>query len=367
MPVSPIDTLLTELVRRKASDLHLKSGQPPVMRVRGELERVPALTLTPAGHDQALRSLLNEERSARLDREKEVDLSYNVEGVSRFRVNMFWQRGKIGAVFRAIPHEIRTLDDLGLPEVCKRIAMMPRGLILVTGPTGSGKSTSLAAMIHHINTHRRAHVMTIEDPIEYVHVDRSSIINQRELATDTHSFAEALKHVMRQNPDVILVGEMRDLETIKLAITAAETGHLVLSTLHTVDAAQTIDRIVDVFDSDQQAQVRTQLAVTLQAIISQTLIPTKDGLGRVAAHEVLVATPSIRSLIRDGRTHQIPTDLQMGQEFGMQTLDGTLLQMVREGRIDFDHAYSKCSNAIEFMRRAQAAGISEVPDSHAVR
>lgn len=356
-----IDRLLTELVGRKASDLHLKSGQPPIMRVRGELARVHELTLTPEEHDAALRSILNEERQERLTKDKEVDLSYEVPEVSRFRVNMFWQRGKMGAVFRAIPHEIRTIDELGLPQVCKRLAMMPRGLILVTGPTGSGKSTSLAAMIHHVNENRRAHVMTIEDPIEYVHRDRRSIVNQRELATDTHSFAEALKHVMRQNPDVILVGEMRDLETIQLAITAAETGHLVMSTLHTVDAAQTIDRIVDVFESDQQAQVRTQLSATLQAIVSQTLIPTKDGVGRIAAHEVLVATPSIRTLIRDGRTHQIPTDLQMGQEFGMQTLDGTLLNLVKDEKIDFEHAYAKCSNATEFMRRAQAAGLGPAP------
>ena len=240
-----------------------------------------------------LLGILNEERRERLFNFKEVDLSYDVPGLSRFRVNMFWQRGQIGAVFRVIPFSIRTIDGLGLPQVCKRIAMLPRGLVLVTGPTGSGKSTSLAAMIDHINTNKKSHIMTIEDPIEYVHPDKTSIINQRELATDTHTFSDALKHVMRQNPDVILVGEMRDLGTIQLAITAAETGHLVFSTLHTVDAAQTIDRIVDVFSPEQQAQIRTQLSVTLQAVISQTLLPTKDNESRIAAFEVMVATPAI--------------------------------------------------------------------------
>jgi twitching motility protein PilT len=227
----------------------------------------------------------------------------------------------------------------------------------VTGPTGSGKSTSLAAIINHINHERRCHIMTIEDPIEYVHKDTISIINQRELATDTHSFSHALKHVLRQNPDVILVGEMRDLETIQLAITAAETGHLVFSTLHTVDAAQTIDRIVDVFDPEQQAQVRTQLSVTLQAVISQTLIPRKGKPGRVAAFEVMLATPAIRNLIRDGKTHQIPTDIQTGQQFGMQSLDGHLLKLVEQGEIEYEDALAKSSNVNEFQHRAASHGL----------
>ena len=285
-----IDALLGSLVRSDASDLHLNAGQPPIMRIRGDLQRFPEFMMTEDEHTATLFGLLNEERHERLETFKEVDLSYQVDGLARFRVNMFWQRGHVGAVFRVIPHKIRTVDELGLPEVCKKIALLPRGLILVTGPTGSGKSTSLAAMINHINMTRRSHIMTIEDPIEYVHPDKMSIVNQRELATDTRSFSEALKHVMRQNPDVILVGEMRDLETIQLAITAAETGHLVMSTLHTVDAAQTIDRVVDVFPPEQQAQIRTQLSVTLQAVISQTLLPVKSGKGRVAAFEVMTAT-----------------------------------------------------------------------------
>ncbi|HZH99390.1 MAG TPA: type IV pilus twitching motility protein PilT [Fimbriimonadaceae bacterium] len=360
MPVL-IDELLRDLVQKQASDLHIKSGQPPVMRVHGELVRADYPPLSDEETRNMLTSILNEERLNRLHTFKEVDLSYFVEGAARFRVNMFWQRGKMGAVFRVIPFKIRTIDDLNLPPVCKKIALFPRGLILVTGPTGSGKSTSLAAMIHHINTEKRSHIMTVEDPIEYVHTDRTSIINQRELATDTHSFTDALKHVMRQNPDVILVGEMRDLETIQLAITAAETGHLVLSTLHTVDAAQTIDRIVDVFSPEQQAQIRTQLSVTLQAVISQTLLPTVDGSGRIAAFEVMVATPAIRTLIREGKTHQLYLDIQTGAEHGMQTLDGHLLQLVKNKVIDYEHALAKCSNASDFQRRAMNQGLVEVP------
>ncbi len=353
-----IDELLREMVAQDASDLHLKAGRPPKVRVRGELVDLGPEAVAIADHNRRLLDILNDERCERLYANKEVDLSYSVEGLARFRVNMFWQRGNIGAVFRLIPFKIRTIDELGLPAVTKSIALLPRGLVLVTGPTGSGKSTSLAAMIDHINESRRCHIMTVEDPIEYVHKDKTSIINQRELATDTHSFTHALKHVLRQNPDVILVGEMRDLETIQLAITAAETGHLVLSTLHTVDAAQTIDRIVDVFEPEQQAQIRTQLSVTIQAVVSQTLLPLKEpAKGRVAAFEVMVANPAIRTLIREGKTHQLPMDIQTGQEFGMQTLDGHLLKLMAQGLIDYEHALAKCSNAMEFMRRAQNAGL----------
>jgi twitching motility protein PilT len=354
-----IDALLRDLVAREASDLHLKAGKPPVMRIHGKLHRVHEYTMTVEEHNALLMSILNEERRERLNTFKEVDLSYNVPGAARFRVNMFWQRQQMGAVFRVIPFKIRTIDDLYMPQVTKKLALLPRGLILVTGPTGSGKSTSLAAMINHINLNKRSHIMTVEDPIEYVHEDKTSIINQRELGTDTHTFTDALKHVMRQNPDVILVGEMRDLETIQLAITAAETGHLVLSTLHTVDAAQTIDRIIDVFSPEQQAQIRTQLSVTLQAVVSQTLLPTLDGSSRVAAFEVLVATPSIRTLVRDGKTHQLYLDIQTGGELGMQTLDGSLLALLRERKIDYEHALAKCSQPQDFARRAANQGIAE--------
>lgn len=353
-----LDGLLRQVVAVDASDLHIKADNPPLMRVRGDLKRLDEAKLSVEETQEMLGSILTPERKEILAKNRELDLSYAVPGLARFRVNMFWQRQKMGAVFRLIPFKIRTIDDLRLPPVTKTLSLLPRGLILVTGPTGSGKSTSLAAMINHINESTRRHIMTIEDPIEYVHPDKMSIINQRELGTDTHSFTDALRHVMRQNPDVILVGEMRDLETIQLAITAAETGHLVFSTLHTNDAAQTIDRIVDVFDPDQQAQIRTQLSVTLQAVVSQTLLPTTDGKGRVAAHEVMVVTPSIRTMVRDGKTHQLDHDIQMGGEFGMQTLDGCLLGLLKEGLIDFEHALSKSSNTAEFHRRAMKEGVA---------
>ena len=358
-----IDDLLREVIGADASDLHMKANNPPMMRVRGELKRTDHPALSEEATYALLTSILTPERKERLQSFKELDLSYFVEGLARFRVNMFWQRGKIGAVFRVIPYKIRTVDELGLPPVTKKLALLPRGLILVTGPTGSGKSTSLAAMINHINENSLSHIMTIEDPIEYVHKDKRSMINQRELGTDTHSFADALKHVMRQNPDAILVGEMRDLETIQLAITAAETGHLVFSTLHTVDAAQTIDRVVDVFPPEQQAQVRTQLSVTLQAVVSQSLLPLKNGQGRIAAFEVMVATPAIRSIIRDGKTHQIFKDIQTGGELGMQTLDGHLFWLLKNGHIDYEHALSRCSNIAEFETRAMREGLAE--GSHA--
>jgi twitching motility protein PilT len=355
-----IDSYLHELVARDASDLHLKAGSPPVMRIRGELVRADHPPFTAEELQSILYALLNGERRNRLDTIKEVDISYFVDRLARFRVNMFWQRGNLGAVFRVIPYRIRTIDELNMPPVCKHLSLLPRGLILVTGPTGSGKSTSLAAMIDHINSTSRRHVMTIEDPIEYVHEDKTAIINQRELGTDTHAFADALKHVMRQNPDVILVGEMRDLETIQLAITAAETGHLVFSTLHTVDAAQTIDRIVDVFAPEQQAQIRTQLSVTLQGVVSQTLLPVKNGEGRVAAFEVMVATAAVRTMIRDGKTHQVYHDIQTGADLGMRTLDSSLLALLQSGQIDWEHALAKCSNSQDFRRRAENLGLVEV-------
>lgn len=354
-----IDDLLREVIKHDASDLHIKANNPPMMRIQGDLHRTNHEALSAEATYNLLISILTPERKEKLDDFKELDLSYYVEGLARFRVNMFWQRGKIGAVFRVIPYKIRTIEELGLPPVTKKLSLLPRGLILVTGPTGSGKSTSLAAMINHINENSLAHIMTIEDPIEYVHQDKKAMINQRELGTDTHSFADALKHVMRQNPDVILVGEMRDLETIQLAITAAETGHLVFSTLHTVDAAQTIDRVVDVFPPEQQEQVRTQLSVTLQAVVSQSLLPLRSNKGRVAAFEVMVATPAIRTMIRDGKTHQIFKDIQTGGELGMQTLDGHLFWLLKNGHIDYEHALSKCSNVSEFEARAIRDGLAE--------
>lgn len=356
-----IDDLLRDLVNKEASDLHLTAGQPPVMRIHGELTRMPMDPLSEPELEKLLFAIVNEDRKKRLYEQRELDLSYFVEGAARFRVNMFWQRHRLGAVFRVIPYKIKSIDELRLPQITKELSLLPRGLILVTGPTGSGKSTSLAAMINHINMNSRAHIMTIEDPIEYVHQDKQCIVNQRELGTDTFAFHEALRHVMRQNPDVILVGEMRDLETIQLAITAAETGHLVLSTLHTVDSAQTIDRIVDVFDPDQQAQIRTQLSVTLRGIVSQTLLPTKDGKGRVGAFEAMVVTPSIRTLIRDGKTHQLYSEIQTGADQGMQTLDSDLLRLVENGTVEYEQAIAKSSIPLEFTRMAQKRGIVEAP------
>jgi twitching motility protein PilT len=352
-----LDDVLTDVVQREGSDLHVKTGKPFVMRIHGNLIITDYPAMDQKETQDFLYSILNEERRKHLEEFKELDLSYEVRGVARFRVNMFWQRGKPGGAFRVIPRQVRTIDELLMPQITKKLALLPRGLLLVTGPTGCGKSTTLAAMIDHINTETRSHVITIEDPIEYWHDDKRSIINQREAHVDTHSFAHALRHVMRQNPDVILVGEMRDLETITLAITAAETGHLVFSTLHTVDAAQTIDRLVDVFDPDQQEQIRTQLSTTLQSVISQALLPRCDIEGRVAAFEVMVVTQAIRALIREGKTPQLYQDIQTGGEFGMQTLDGALLGLVQKGMITYEMALSKSSFPHEFSKRAGTLGL----------
>ena len=348
--------LLKLLVEREGSDLHLRVGEPPILRIHGELTRTEFPPLTPEDTRELVISIMNEERLATFAEHLELDMSYATDQ-ARFRVNVFQQQGHIGAVMRVIPISIKTIDEVGAPQIAKEIALRPRGLLLVTGPTGSGKSTTLAAIINHINTHRCAHVMTIEDPIEFMHEDKLSAINQRELGQDTHSFAAALKHVMRQNPDVILVGEMRDLETIQLAITAAETGHLVFSTVHTTDASQTIDRIVDVFPPDQQQQIRTQLAVTLLGVISQTLLPRCDAKGRIAAFEVMVATPAIRSLIRDGKTHQLNSDIQTGSQHGMESLDHNLMALVQAKKVRYEDALAKSSHPGEFQHRAQVLNL----------
>jgi len=353
-----IDELLRELVSLEGSDLHLRVGEPPVYRIHGKLTRMKFPVVTAV--EDYLFPILNEERRQRFAEFMELDLSYEIEGCSRFRVNCFRQRGHMGAVLRAIPVRIKTIDELMLPEITKDICLRPRGLVLVTGPTGSGKSTTLAAMVDHINRNRHCHIMTIEDPIEFVHEDKLSEINQRELEIDTHSFAAALKHVMRQNPDVILVGEMRDLETISLAITAAETGHLVFATLHTTDAPQTIDRVIDVFPPEQQNQIRMQLSVTMQAIICQTLLKRVDTEGRVAAFEVMVATGAIRTLIREGKTHQIYSDIQSGREHGMIALDQFLIGLLKKRYIVYEDALAKSSNPKEFEQLA-ARHLQEQP------
>ncbi len=334
-----------------ASDLHLTAGAPPTVRVAGNLRPLAgAPRMDPASLQRVLYAMLTQEQREAFEQALELDFSYALPRRARFRVNLYRQRDALGAAFRMIPYEIKDLDSLGIPPAVANFASLPRGFVLVTGPTGSGKSTTLAALIDIVNTNRHDHIMTVEDPIEFLHRHRNCLVNQREVGHDTHSFAEALKHVLRQDPDVILVGEMRDLETIQVALTAAETGHLVFATLHTQDAAQTIDRIIDVFPPHQQQQIRQQLAGTLQGVVCQTLCKTVDGRGRVAAAEVLVATPAIRNLIREGKTHQIYSAMQAGAKFGMQTMDQNLAELVRRNKITYELGVDKCHHVEDFNR-----------------
>ena len=348
--------LLMEVVARRASDLHLSAGAPPTLRIRGRLTRVEGYPVL-SGEDtrEIVYSILSGDQRQRLETNWQLDFAYSIPGHARFRVNAYYQRGAIGAAFRLIPFELTSIDQLGLPPAVHDFTRKPRGFVLVTGPTGSGKSTSLAAMIDEINATREEHIMTIEDPIEFLHGHKKCLVNQRELGSDAQSFAEALKAALRQDPDVILVGEMRDLETISTALTAAETGHLVFATLHTQDAAQTVDRVIDVFPSEQQSQVRMQLSVALQGIMTQQLLPTADGSGRVAACEVLVPNPAVRNLIREGKTHQIYSVLQTGAAQGMQTMDAALVTLVRTGKISRALAETR-SSAPEELRRLLGAG-----------
>ncbi|MDQ7858761.1 MAG: type IV pilus twitching motility protein PilT [Armatimonadota bacterium] len=342
-----MEHLLRMVVERRASDLHIKAGTRAMLRVDGRLVAATEDRLPDERVRALLAEILSPEHLERFHRDLELDLAYSLPGVSRFRVNVYQQRGGVGAAIRTIPATVPTVETLGLPPVVKRLASLPRGLVLVTGPTGSGKSTTLAAIVDHINHTRSCHVVTIEDPIEYLHQDDLSIITQREVGADTHSFADALRHVLRQDPDVILVGEMRDHETIATAITAAETGHLVLATLHTVSAAQTVDRIIDVFPPHQQPQVRMQLSVALEGVLSQTLLPRQEGKGRIAAVEIMVGTPAVRNLIREGKTHQLPSIIQSSAKEGMQSLNQALRQLVRERRVSFEDALAHTSNPAE--------------------
>jgi twitching motility protein PilT len=349
MSHTTIDELLHTTVSRDGSDLHVKAESHPLIRIYGEL--LPLEEVAPLSPDDVRElaySIMSDAQRKRFEDEWELDMAYYIEGLARFRVNVFIQRGNVGIVFRVIPLKISTMEELMLPPVCRYFAERPRGLVLVTGPAGSGKSTTQAAMIDYINKNESCHIMTVEDPVEFLHEDKVALINQRELDTDTLSFSNALKFVLRQDPDVILVGEMRDLETIHLAITAAETGHLVFGTLHTPDAVQTIDRVIDVFPMFQQQQVRMQLAVNLVGVISQTLIKRKDGKGRVAAFETLVAIPSIRNLIREAKTFQIGSMIQTGARQGMMTLDQYLAQLVKKNLVDRSEAEMKCQNIREF-------------------
>jgi twitching motility protein PilT len=306
--------------------------------------------LTPQVTREVIYSILTNDQRQRLENDWQLDLAYSIPGKARFRVNAYFQRASLSAAFRLIPQDMPKLRSLGLPQTLEDFTKKPRGFVLVTGPTGSGKSTTLAAMLDLINDTRHEHILTIEDPIEFLHMHKSCIVNQRELGADAQSFGQALKAGLRQDPDVILVGEMRDLETISTALTAAETGHLVFATLHTQDTAQTVDRIVDVFPPDQQQQVRVQLSVSLQGIVTQQLLPTADGLGRTVAVEVLVPTPAVRNLIREGKTHQIYSTLQTGNQFGMQTMDSSLAQLVREQKITRELAEARSSTPEELRR-----------------
>jgi twitching motility protein PilT len=347
----PIPELLEMVVDRGASDLHLTTGTPPVVRLNGVLHRLENYEpLEPDQLQRMIYSILTQRQRERLEQDLELDVSYALPGKGRFRVNVYFQRDALGAAFRMIPFEIKSVEQLGLPRQVEDFARLPRGLVLVTGPTGSGKSTTLAALVDIVNSERDQHIMTVEDPIEFLHKHKRCIVNQREVGHDTHSFADALKHVLRQDPDVILVGEMRDLETIQTALTAAETGHLVFATLHTQDAPQTVDRVIDVFPPFQQQQVRVQLAVTLQGVVTQQLLPTADGMGRVAAAEIMIATPAIQNLIREAKIHQIYSSMQAGGKHGMHTMDQHLTELVRAGRITYETAADRCHSIEELNR-----------------
>jgi twitching motility protein PilT len=351
--------VLMEMIGRRASDLHVAAGARPTVRVRGHLVALEDFPrLTPEDTREIVYSILSGEQRRRLENDLQLDFAYVIPGQARFRVNAYFQRSALGAAFRLIPTDLSSIDALGLPPVVHELTRKPRGIVLVTGPTGSGKSTSLAAMIDEINGSRDEHIMTIEDPIEFLHGHKRCIVNQRELGTDATSFAAALKSALRQDPDVILVGEMRDLDTIATALTAAETGHLVFATLHTQDAPQTIDRIIDVFPAEQQNQVRVQLSVALQGVVTQQLLPTADGVGRTVACEVLVPTPAIRNLIREGKIHQITSFMQTGSAHGMQTMDAALATLVRAGKISQKLAESRSSTPEELKRLLGASALA---------
>ena len=340
-----LNYILEKAVENDSSDLHLCTGLPPVIRVHGDLIYLDEPILSVQDCDSVARQCLTGENYAILEKKGEIDLSYGVSGVGRFRVNVFKQRSTLALAFRSIPTVIPDIKDLGLPRIAYELSDKQRGLILITGPTGSGKSTSLAAMINYLNYRRKCHIVTIEDPIEFLHKHGKSVINQREIGTDTESFSNALRAVLREDPDVILVGEMRDKETIETALTAAETGHLVFSTLHTLGAAKTIDRVIDVFPPHQQQQVRSQLSTVLQGIISQQLIRTADGKGRVVATEVMTWTPAIANLIRESRTAQINSSIHTGVQFGMHSMDSCIANLYKNRQIDFESA---CQYAIDY-------------------
>ncbi len=343
-----ISELLAFVVKNKASDLHLSSGLPPMIRVHGDIRRINLPAMEHKDVHGMIYDIMNDGQRKHYEENLEIDFSFAIPGLARFRVNAFVQNRGAAAVMRTIPSKILSLEDLKCPAIFKDISDQPRGIVLVTGPTGSGKSTTLAAMVNHKNETEYGHILTIEDPIEFVHESKKSLINQREVGPHTLSFANALRSALREDPDVILVGEMRDLETIRLALTGAETGHLVFGTLHTSSAAKTIDRIVDVFPAAEKEMVRAMLSESIRAIISQTLLKTKDGSGRVAAHEIMIGTPAIRNLIREAKVAQMYSAIQTGGQFGMQTLDQNLTELVKRNVISMDEARSKAANKENF-------------------
>jgi twitching motility protein PilT len=359
MPDTPlsIDTLLEQIAARDASDLHLTVDSAPVFRVRGELQRLAGIEpLTADDTLELIYRILSTEQQKQLEISRQLDFSHSVPGLARFRVNVYFQRETLGAAFRLIPDRIKSTDELGLPTVLRELAVRPRGLVLVTGPTGSGKSTTLATMIDEVNRTRSQHILTIEDPIEFLHTHNRCIVNQREIGQDATGFAEALRAALRQDPDVILVGEMRDLETIATALTAAETGHLVFGTLHTQSAPSTIDRIIDVFPAEQQEQIRIQIASSLQGVITQALLPTADGMGRVPALEVLLPDDAVRNLVRQGKVEQIYSVMQTNTSRGMQTMEQSLADLIQRGVVTFEVGLTRSSRPQQLIGVLERAG-----------
>ncbi len=349
-----IDTLLRTMFEKGASDLHLTVGVPPMLRIDGEIVPTEFEKLRPDECQSIIYSILTDEQKEKFERENELDISFGVEGIGRVRMNVYKQRGAVAAALRNIPMHILSFDELGLPTVINDIVKCPKGLILVTGPTGSGKSTTLAAMIDWLNSHKAGHIITIEDPIEYIHTHKNCIVNQREVGTDTKSFADALKYVLREDPDIILVGEMRDLETISAALTIAETGHLVFATLHTPDTVQAINRIIDVFPAHQQQQVRAQISFVLQAVIAQQLLPKAYSSGRSLAAEILIVNPAVRNLIREEKVHQIYSIMQTGTEYGMRTMNQSLAELYQRQLVTYNEIFSRTTDPKDLQRLVAA-------------
>ncbi len=351
-----IDTLLRVMFEKGASDLHITVGIPPMLRIDGDMVATEFEKLRPDDCQHIIYSILTDEQKERFERENELDISFGVEGIGRVRMNVFKQRGAVAAALRNIPMNILTFEELGLPPVVSDIVKTPKGLILVTGPTGSGKSTTLASMIDWINSHEAGHIITIEDPIEYIHTHKNCIVNQREVGTDTSTFATALKYVLRQDPDVILVGEMRDLETISAALTIAETGHLVFGTLHTPDAVQAINRIIDVFPAHQQQQVRAQISFVLQAVLSQQLLPKSYSSGRAIAVEVLLSNAAVKNLIREEKVHQIYSIMQTSTEYGMRTMNASLVELYQRQLVSYNEIFARTTDPKDLQRMIQGIG-----------